>query len=151
MIGIAHDTVRLQREPLAVMVSGLAILLFTNPLSAAEPITAVTVESHVQAPVAESAPANGSSVEADPSITLRGTVWRTKAGIVFLKTPVGLLTLSSKTTLKDLKGSHEVTFWVHERNSVVEIRKRSDGSLVHRYFSGPMTLGTDDSKTLRRW
>jgi hypothetical protein len=53
--------------------------------------------------------------------------------------------------LKDLKGSHEVTFWVHERNSVVEIRKRSDGSLVHRYFSGPMTLGTDDSKTLRRW
>src|SRR5262245_51498958 len=38
----------------------------------------------------------------DPFIMLRGSVWRTKAGIVFLKTPVGLLTLTSKTTLKDL-------------------------------------------------
>ena len=90
-------------------------------------------------------------VEVDPSITLKGAVWRTKAGIVFLKTPVGLLTLSSKTTLKDLKASHEVSFWVHDRHSAVEIRKRSDGSLVHRYLSGPMTLGPDSSKTLRCW
>ena len=89
--------------------------------------------------------------EVDPSITLKGAVWRTKAGIVFLKTPVGLLTLSSKTTLKDLKASHEVSFWVHDRHVAVEIRKRSDGSLVHRYLSGPMTLGPDSSKTLRCW
>ncbi|HET6679010.1 MAG TPA: hypothetical protein VFH05_12115, partial [Nitrospira sp.] len=74
--------------------------------------------------------ADAAPVEVDPSITLKGAVWRTKAGIVFLKTPVGLLTLSSKTTLKDLKASHEVSFWVHDRHSAVEIRKRSDGSLV---------------------
>jgi hypothetical protein len=78
-------------------------------------------------------------------------VWRTKAGIVFLKTPIGLLTLSSKTTLKDLKASHEVRFWVHERHSVVEIRKRADGSLVHRYLSGPMESGTDTPRTLHWW
>ena len=89
--------------------------------------------------------------EVDPSITLKGAVWRTKAGIVFLKTPVGLLTLSSKTTLKDLKGSQEVSFWVHERDLVVEIRRRNDGSLVHRYLGGPMTSGPDSSKTLRYW
>ena len=35
--------------------------------------------------------------------------------------------------------------------SVVEIRKRTDGSLVHRYLSGPMTSGTDDPRTLRWW
>lgn len=94
-------------------------------------------------------PADGA--EADPSIALRGSVWRTKAGIVFLKTPVGLLTLSSKTTLKDLKASQEVSFWVHGRDTVVEIRRKTDGSLVHRYLSGPMTPGTDAPKTLRWW
>jgi len=78
-------------------------------------------------------------------------VWRTKAGIVFHKTPIGLLTLTSKTTLKDLKASQEVYFWVHERHSIVEIRKRTDGSLVHRYLSGPMTSGTDAPRTLRWW
>jgi hypothetical protein len=78
-------------------------------------------------------------------------VWRTKAGIVFLKTPIGMLTLSSKTTLKDLKASHEVLFWVHEQSSMVDIRKKSDGSLIHRYLTGPMTFGADNSKTLRWW
>jgi hypothetical protein len=82
---------------------------------------------------------------------LRGSVWRTKAGIVFLKTPIGLLTLSSKTTLKDLKASQEVLFWVHDRHLVVEIRRRTDGSLVHRFLSGPMTAGTDDPRTLLWW
>lgn len=90
-------------------------------------------------------------VPIDPFIELRGAVWRTKAGIVFLKTPIGLLTLTSKTTLKDLKASQEVHFWAHERHFVVEIRKRADGSLVHRYLSGPMTSGSDMPRTLRWW
>jgi hypothetical protein len=89
--------------------------------------------------------------DADPSITLRGSVWRTKAGIVFLKTPIGLLTLSSKTTLKDLKASQEVWFWLHETNFVVEIRRKGDGSLVHQYLSGPMKLVTDSTKRLFWW
>jgi len=96
-------------------------------------------------------PADADPVTIDPFIELRGSVWRTKAGIVFLKTPIGLLTLTSKTTLKDLKASQEVRFWVHERHSVVEIRKRADGSLVHRYLSGPMTSGTDTPRTFRWW
>ncbi len=86
-----------------------------------------------------------------PSITLQGSVWRTKAGIVFLKTPIGTLTLSSKTTLKDLRASHEVRFWVHEEHSVVEIAKRSDGSIIHRYLAGPMTPGSDGPNTLQWW
>ncbi|HXT67786.1 MAG TPA: hypothetical protein VN657_13415, partial [Nitrospiraceae bacterium] len=60
-------------------------------------------------------PAAGDPVTVDPFIQLQGSVWRTKAGIVFLKTPIGLLTLTSKTTLKDLKASQEVRFWLHER------------------------------------
>ncbi len=62
-----------------------------------------------------------------------------------------MLSLSSKTTLKDLKASQEVLFWVHERHVFVEIRKRADESLVHRYLSGPMTSGTDEPGTLHWW
>ena len=98
------------------------------------------------APVASVAP-----ITIDPFIKLRGSVWRTKAGIVFLKTPIGLLSLSSKTTLKDLKASQEIRFWVHERHVFVEIRKRADDSLVHRYLSGPMTPGTNEPGTLHWW
>ncbi|TKB88408.1 MAG: hypothetical protein E8D41_15465 [Nitrospira sp.] len=98
------------------------------------------------APVASAAP-----ITIDPFIKLRGSVWRTKAGIVFLKTPIGLLSLSSKTTLKDLKASQEIRFWVHERHVFVEIRKRADDSLVHRYLSGPMTPGTNEPGTLHWW
>jgi hypothetical protein len=131
--------------------SALAMGALSGSLSAAEPPQPAESEAPGQAPTAESQPATAAPIEADPSVALKGAVWRTKSGIVFLKTPVGLLTLSSKTTLKDLKASQEVSFWVHERHLVVEIRRRSDGSLVHRYLGGPMTPGPDSSKTLRYW
>lgn len=87
----------------------------------------------------------------NPAIALKGLVWRTKPGIVFLKTPVGLLSLSSRTTLKDMLASQEVTFQVHDASLAVDIRKRSDGSLVHRYLSGPFKHSDGDEKTLLRW
>jgi len=89
--------------------------------------------------------------ETNPSVLLKGTVWRTKPGIVFLKTPVGLLTLSSKTTLKDFRASQEVTLWIHGTHVAVDIRKRSDGTLVHRYLSGPFIPGDGPAKELHRW
>jgi hypothetical protein len=141
---ITLNTVQLLPIRLAILASCLAVGSVPGHQLSASELPAS------EAP-ADNKQANAEPSEVDPSITLRGSVWRTKTGIVFLKTPVGLLTLSSKTTLKDLKGSHEVAFWVHERHSVVEIRRRSDGSLVHRYLSGPMTLGPDSSKTLRCW
>lgn len=116
--------------------------------------------AHAEDPPAEATDAPGpsiaeaSSTDADtvtPSILLKGTVWRTKPGIVFLKTPIGLLTLSSKTTLKDLKASQEVTFAIHGPHVAVEIRKRSDGSLVHRYLTGPFKPAGEDAKALVRW
>lgn len=151
MTHITHQSSRLLQHSFLLLAGCLALWLCAATRSAAESGTVPAGESPAQEPVAGDAPASQDSAEPDPSIALRGSVWRTKAGIVFLRTPVGLLTLSSKSTLKDLKGSHEVFFWVHERSSVVEIRKRSDGSLVHRYLSGPMTPGPDDSKTLRYW
>ena len=99
----------------------------------------------------QSNPSVTATSEVDPSVVLQGSVWRTKAGIVFLKTPIGMLTLSSKTTLKDLKASQEVWFWLHETNFVVEIRRKGDDSLVHCYLSGPMKLATDSTKRLLWW
>lgn len=144
-----------RRSVIAAIVLSLLSIFSTDLLPAEEPNstlpTAIPDQTTEAAPAETAPPAVEEDAEPNPSIMLRGSVWRTKAGIVFLKTPVGTLTLSSKTTLKDLKASQEVTFWVHERSSVVEIRKRSDGSLVHRYLSGPMTPGPDSPKTLQWW
>jgi hypothetical protein len=89
--------------------------------------------------------------DANPSVRLTGRVWRAKPGIVFLKTPIGLMSLSSKTTLKTLPASHEVSFVIHEDHVVVDIVKRTDGTLVHRYLTGPFKRDSGDSTKLVRW
>lgn len=89
--------------------------------------------------------------EPNPSIMLTGRVWRAKPGIVFLKTQVGLLSLSSKTTLKTIPASQEVFFVIHDDHLVVDIVKRTDGTLVHRYLSGPLKLNKDDGTQLLGW
>lgn len=89
--------------------------------------------------------------EANPSIVLTGRVWRAKPGIVFLKTPIGLMSLSSKTTLKALPASQEVSFMVHEDYVVVDIVKRTDGMLVHRYLTGPFKRDSGDHTKLVYW
>ena len=138
---------RLLRRAIAVLFAGVGIVTLLCPVHAEElPAPAETPSLQAAEP-----PAAVDPVRVDSFIKLQGSVWRTKAGIVFLKTPVGLLTLTSKTALKDLKASQEVRFWLHDRHSIVEIRKRIDGSLVHRYLSGPMTSGTDVPRTLRWW
>jgi hypothetical protein len=142
---------RFHRRVVKAFCAGAVILTFLGPVHAEEVPAPDEIPSSPAAEIPAPAPAVIDPVMPDPFIRLRGSVWRTKAGIVFLKTPVGLLTLTSKTTLKDLKASQEVRFWVHERHSVVEIRKRDDESLVHRYLSGPMTSGTDVPRTLRWW
>jgi hypothetical protein len=143
---------RLPRRVVEAFCSGVVVVVtLLGPVHAQEPPAPAETLSLPAAETPAPAPAAVDPVTIDPFIQLQGSVWRTKAGIVFLKTPIGLLTLSSKTTLKDLKASHEVRFWVHERHSVLEIRKRADGSLVHRYLSGPMTTGNDAPRTLRWW
>lgn len=152
LVGVIHNSYldSLQRRATHTLCVVTVLLTLFGPTHAEEtPEPAETSLLPATETAAPTPPVD--PVTVDPFIELRGAVWRTKAGIVFLKTPVGLLTLTSKTTLKDLKASQEVHFWVHERHFVVEIRKRADGSLVHRYLSGPMTSGPDMPKTLRWW
>lgn len=99
----------------------------------------------------ETSPPASAPTEVNPSIILTGRVWRAKPGIVFLKTPVGLMSLSSKTTLKSLPASQEVFFWVHEDHVVVDVVKRTDGVLVHRYLTGPFRRDQEDDTQLIGW
>lgn len=140
---------RLLRRAIEALCAGMVVLTLVGPVRAEEPPAPDGSLPAAEVPAPSSAAID--PITSDPYIMLRGSVWRTKTGIVFLKTPIGLLTLSSKTTLKDLKASQEVHFWVHDRHSVVEVRKRTDGSLVHRFLSGPMTSGGDTPRTLRWW
>lgn len=101
-----------------------------------------------QPEVAEPAPVR---VDVNPSIELTGRVWRAKPGIVFLKTPIGLMSLSSKTTLKSLPASQEVSFMVHEDYIVIDIVRRTDGTFVHRYLTGPFKRDSGDNTKLLLW
>ncbi|MCP9472613.1 MAG: hypothetical protein NNA30_07770 [Nitrospira sp.] len=133
---------------------GIVLILLSPCLARAEsPDFAEEESATVEEPESDQATeaTDVSISDANPSITLTGQVWRTKPGIVFLKTPVGLLTLSSKTTLKNVLASQAVTFWVHDVHSAIDIRKRSDGSLVHRYLGGPFKRSDDDPTKLLRW
>jgi hypothetical protein len=134
----ASTTLRLTLA--CVVLSGVALQGFP----------AVSSAQRLPANQPETSPATDRD-EMSPSIALKGSVWRTKPGIVFLKTPVGLLTLSSKTTLKDLRASQSVLFWIHGSSMVVEIRKRADDSLVHRYLTGPVVKDSGETKDLVRW
>jgi hypothetical protein len=117
--------------------------------------TAPVVQPPVDSPaptaqpaIVEPAPAR---VDVNPSIELTGRVWRAKPGIVFLKTPIGLMSLSSKTTLKSLPASHEVSFMVHEDYMVIDIVRRTDGTFVHRYLTGPFKRDKGDDTKLLLW
>lgn len=115
---------------------------------------APTVQPPVESPptaepaIVEPAPAR---VDVNPSIELTGRVWRAKPGIVFLKTPIGLMSLSSKTALKTLPASQEVSFMVHEDYVAIDIVRRTDGTFVHRYLTGPFRRDKGDNTKLLLW
>ncbi len=126
------------------------LTLCLSPIAAAEhPAGSPADTARPTANLAE--PASPTEEEVWPSIKLSGSVWRMKSGIVFLKTPVGLLTLSSKTGLRDVTGGHTVTLWINGTSAVVDIRKKSDASLVHRYVSGDLRYTAPDKKAVSLW
>ncbi len=125
---------------------GLSSAAWGEPLPAADAVT-TPVESTPQEQVApETAPQPVS-----PSIRVSGSVWRSKPGIVFLQTPIGTLSLSSKTSLRDIKGSHKITLSVNGPSTAVDIRDRGTGSLVHRYLTGIPQYVSPEKRDVRFW
>ena len=86
-----------------------------------------------------------------PSVQVSGSIWRSKPGIIFLQTPIGPLSLSSKTTLRDIKNSHKITLYVHGTTTVVDIRERGVDKLVHRYVTAMPNFTTPDKHAVELW
>lgn len=86
-----------------------------------------------------------------PSIQISGAIWRSKPGIVFLQTPIGPLSLSSKSTLRDIKTSQKITLWVHGTTSVIDIRERGVDKLVHRYVTGMPNFTSPEKHAVTIW
>ncbi|MEX5217615.1 MAG: hypothetical protein AB7G68_09050 [Nitrospiraceae bacterium] len=149
--------------------AGLAALLLVAalaycPAAYAEPIPA---EENMTAPAdpapipaegptssASAAPATEEQPAEDPlapSLRVTGSVWRSNPGIVFLQTPIGVLSLSSKTALRDVKTSHKITLSVNGSNTAVDVRDRRTGSLVHRYLSGIPRYTSGEKQDLLLW
>lgn len=134
----------------------LSVLLWTA--SSVPPTWAETIVSDVEpAPAAEQGePAAAEAAEpADapisPSVQLSGSIWRSKPGIVFLQTPIGPLSLSSKTTLRDIRGSQKITLWIHGSTTVIDIREKGAGTLVHRYVTGMPNFSSPEKKAVTLW
>lgn len=134
----------------------LIVLLWTA--SSVPPTWAETIASDVEpAPAAElGEPAAAEAAEpADapisPSVQLSGSIWRSKPGIVFLQTPIGPLSLSSKTTLRDIRGSQKITLWIHGSTTVIDIREKGAGTLVHRYVTGMPNFSSPEKKAVTLW
>lgn len=77
-------------------------------------------------------------------------------GLIFLRTQIGLVTLSCKTCLRDLKGNPTITIDVHGAQGVVTITPHGAGAREQRYWFGtmptdralqaPLTLWTPDGE-----
>ena len=103
-------------------------------------------------PVAEDNPEPAvAPAPVSPSVQISGAIWRSKPGIVFLQTPIGPLSLSSKSTLRDIKTSQKITLWVHGTTSVIDIRERGVDKLVHRYVTGMPNFTSPEKNALTLW
>ncbi|MBV6468386.1 hypothetical protein FBQ96_06990 [Nitrospirales bacterium NOB] len=152
--------------------TGLLVHSFLLSTVALFPCLAAPTWAEALDPAAEAVPATGSSEVSSgdqaeshelqetpdsaappvsPSVQISGSIWRSKPGIVFLQTPIGPLSLSSKTSLRDIRNSHKITLWVHGTTSVIDIRERGAGTLVHRYISAPANFSSGDQTTLTLW
>jgi hypothetical protein len=107
-----------------------------------EPATAESIAPETVEPVA--APVS-------PSVQISGSIWRSKPGIVFLQTPIGPLSLSSKTTLRDIRGSHKITLWIHGTTTVIDVREKGAGTFVHRYVTALPNFTSSSKNTVTVW
>ena len=105
------------------------------------------------APVVADQP--GQAVAPAPHQKLTGVVSKVQSGVVFVQTPVGQVTLSSKFVEKggvvDAKIGEEVTMWVNENNIVVDVYKKGESAPVHRLVSGNLAYTSDQKTDVRLW
>jgi hypothetical protein len=80
-----------------------------------------------------------------------GSVAKLKAGYTFLRTPVGMLPISSKTGLKQAKVGQDLTLWIHDTNMAVELRPNGADQPTSRLLTGKLVYSTPEKRELTLW
>ncbi len=107
-----------------------------------------TSEATTTTPAAEAATP---PVQVTPNGHVTGHIWRMTPGLVFLRTPIGLMTLSCKTCLRDLKGGPTVTVYMHGQQGAVYITPRGSAAPSQRYLWGPIPAGGNAGPSISMW
>ena len=81
-------------------------------------------------------------------LLLNGTVSKLKSNYVFLKTPVGIVTVSEKTGVRNAKVGQEMSVWVQEQHVAIDLYYEGLASPSRRFLSGPLTYASDDHNRL---
>jgi len=81
---------------------------------------------------------------------VNGKVSKIKSGLIFVDTPVGEFTLTSRLGLRDAKVGDEVALWVNDSNLIVDAHKRGEGS-HHRLVFGNLQYASTDKNEIKLW
>ena len=83
-----------------------------------------------------------------------GVVTAEKSGLLTVKTPVGTLTLSRNMSLRSghavPKVGDEVTIWVNENNTVVDVHPKGQAG-IHRWITGKLVYVGRMKKEIKLW
>jgi hypothetical protein len=82
---------------------------------------------------------------------LNGVVSRIQGGLLFVKTPMGQVTLSSTTALKDAKVGDEMRMWVNEDNYVIDLHRKGESTRAHRYCTRPLGYASPLKDEIKFW
>jgi hypothetical protein len=78
-------------------------------------------------------------------LLLNGTVSKLKSNYVFLKTPLGIVTVSAKTGVRNAKVGQEMSVWVQDRHVAIDLYQDGLSTPSRRFLSGP--LAYEDGQT----
>lgn len=129
----------------AVLVSACAAILFlADPGASDQP--AMGIDIHLDPGSAKQPGQTGSGTH----MKLSGVVSKIESGLVFVTTPTGRLTVSSKAIRAVCKVGDKVTMWMNEGNVVIDVHKEGKPS-PHRFITGSLTYVSDDKNEILLW
>ncbi len=94
---------------------------------------------------------NGTKKREGTHMKLAGTVSRVKAGFAFIDTPIGALTLSRSTGLRNAKVGQEVTVWLNDEHLVIDVRQKGEPAPNRRFITSTMVYASKDKREIKLW
>ena len=134
-----------------------------SKLSAIEEGTLVTLELNQAGEVVDLHHSIEMAVQLTPGATgrpgshmmLEGMVSNIGPDMVTVNTPVGHVILSAKffssVGFPDVTVGQEVTMWLNENNTVIDVRKKGGPAPVHRLVIGKLISASDDRTEMKLW